>query len=155
MSRATLGQSVPNFELPATGAKTVRLSGLRGKKVILYFYPKDNTPGCTREGQEFSDHIAEFAPHNAVILGVSRDSIRSHEGFKSKLQLPFDLLSDEDEILCRQYDVIKEKTMFGRKVMGVERSTFLIDENGILRKEWRKVKVAGHISEVLDAIRST
>ncbi len=155
MSRATLGKSVPNFELPATGAKTVRLSGLRGKKVILYFYPKDNTPGCTREGQEFSDNIAEFATHNAVILGVSRDSIRSHEGFKSKLQLPFDLLSDEDEILCRQYDVIKEKTMFGRKVMGVERSTFLIDENGILRKEWRKVKVAGHISEVLDAIRST
>ena len=155
MSQATLGKSVPNFELPATGAKTVRLSGLRGKKVILYFYPKDNTPGCTREGQEFSDHIAEFATHNVVILGVSRDSIRSHEGFKSKLQLPFDLLSDADEILCRQYDVIKEKTMFGRKVMGVERSTFLIDENGILRKEWRKVKVAGHISEVLDAIRST
>lgn len=155
MSRATLGKSVPNFELPATGAKTVRLSGLKGKKVILYFYPKDNTPGCTREGQEFSDHIAEFATHNTVILGVSRDNIRSHEGFKSKLQLPFDLLSDADEILCRQYDVIKEKTMFGRKVMGVERSTFLIDENGILRKEWRKIKVAGHISEVLDAIRST
>ena len=154
MSRATLGKSVPNFELPATGAKTVRLSGLKGKKVILYFYPKDNTPGCTREGQEFSDHIAEFATHNTVILGVSRDNIRSHEGFKSKLQLPFDLLSDEDEILCRQYDVIKEKPMFGRKVMGVERSTFLIDENGILRKEWRKVKVAGHISAVLDAIRS-
>lgn len=154
MSSVSLNQPVPDFELPATGDKTIRLSDLRGKKVVLYFYPKDNTSGCTQEGQDFRDHFDEFTAANAVILGVSRDSIKSHENFKAKQGFPFDLLSDQDETLCRLFDVIKEKNMYGKKAMGIERSTFLIDEDGVLRREWRKVKVPGHVEEVLEAVKA-
>lgn len=153
MDTITVGKKIPNFELPATGERTVKLSDLSGKKVVLYFYPKDSTPGCTTEGLDFRDHYTEFQRAGAVILGVSRDSIKSHENFKSKQEFPFELLSDQDETLCRLFDVIKEKNMYGKMVMGVERSTFLIDEKGVLRKEWRKVKVPGHVEEVLAAVK--
>jgi len=116
---------------------------------VLYFYPKDNTPGCTEEGIAFRDRVAEFDAKNAVIVGVSRDSVKVHEGFKAKHALPFDLLSDPNESLCRAFDVIKMKSMYGKQVQGIERSTFVIDENGVLLKEWRKVKVKGHVDEVL------
>lgn len=148
------GDKVADFEAPATGDKTIKLSDLRGKPVVLYFYPKDSTPGCTREGQDFRDNHAKFRRAGATILGVSRDSLKSHENFKSKQEFPFDLLSDKDETLCRQFDVIKEKNMYGKKVMGVERSTFLIDAKGKLVREWRKVKVPGHVDEVLEAVKS-
>ena len=121
---------------------------------MLYFYPKDNTPGCTQEGQDFRDLHAEFQAAGAQILGVSRESIRSHENFKAKFEFPFELLSDPDETLCKAYDVMKEKNMYGRKYMGVERSTFVIDPQGMLRHEWRKVKVKGHAQAVLDAVKS-
>ena len=152
MSTAQLNRVVPALKLPATGDQTIDLKSLRGKNVVLYFYPKDSTPGCTTEGQDFRDHINTFRRRKTVILGISRDSIKSHENFKAKQDLPFELLSDTDEKACRLFDVIKEKNMYGRKVMGIERSTFLIDGNGILQKEWRKVKVNGHVDEVLDAI---
>ena len=154
MSAPALNRVVADFECEATGGETVRLKALRGKKVVLYFYPKDNTPGCTTEGEEFRDLHARFKRAGAVVLGVSRDSIASHEKFREKYRLPFPLLSDKDERLCRQFDVIKEKSMYGRKSMGVERSTFLIDEQGKLRREWRKVRVKGHAEEVLDAVKS-
>lgn len=154
MSTVTLGKKVPNFDLPATGEKNIKLSGLKGKKVVIYFYPKDSTPGCTTEGQDFRDHYAKFKRAGAIVLGVSRDSIKSHENFKSKQEFPFDLISDKDEVLCNLFDVIKEKNMYGKKVMGIERSTFLIDEKGILRQEWRKVKVAGHVEEILAATKA-
>jgi peroxiredoxin Q/BCP len=147
-----LNRVAPDFKCPATGDQTIHLKSLRGKKVVIYFYPKDSTPGCTTEGQDFRDLHARFRRRNTVILGVSRDSLASHEKFKAKQKFPFDLLSDPDETLCRKYDVIKEKSLYGRKFMGVERSTFLIDEKGKLRKEWRKVKVKGHAAEVLDAV---
>ena len=153
MSTVTPGKKIPNFELPATGDQTIKLSGLKGKKLVLYFYPKDSTPGCTTEGQDFRDQHAKFQRAGAVILGVSRDSLKSHENFKSKQEFPFELLSDQDETLCRLFDVIKEKNMYGKKVMGIERSTFLIDEKGVLRQEWRKVKVPGHVEEVLAAVK--
>ncbi|MEX2525094.1 MAG: peroxiredoxin [Gammaproteobacteria bacterium] len=153
MSKAAVGRKVKNFELPATGSQTIKLSDLKGRNVVLYFYPKDSTPGCTKEGQDFRDQIRKFRARNTVVLGVSRDSIKSHENFKAKQKFPFELLSDEDETLCSYFDVIKEKNMYGKKVMGVERSTFLIDDRGILRKEWRKVKVDGHVDEVLEAIK--
>lgn len=148
------GDKVADFEAPATGDRTIKLSDLRGKTVVLYFYPKDNTPGCTQEGQDFRDNHSRFKRAGAVILGVSRDSVKSHENFKSKQEFPFDLLSDKDETLCRQFDVIREKNMYGKKVMGVERSTFLIDSQGRLAREWRKVKVPGHVEEVLEAVKS-
>jgi peroxiredoxin Q/BCP len=122
--------------------------------VVVYFYPKDSTPGCTTEGQDFRDKIHTFRRRNTVILGISRDSVKSHENFKAKQQFPFDLLSDADESACRLFDVIREKNMYGRKVMGIERSTFLIDDQGILRREWRKVAVKGHVDEVLEAIKA-
>ena len=147
------GQPAPDFTLPATGGQTITLSELKGSNVVLYFYPRDNTPGCTKEGQAFRDHFAEFEKLNTVILGISRDSLKTHENFKAKHQFPFELLSDSDETACKLYDVIKEKNMYGKKVMGIERSTFLIDQEGILRQEWRKVKVAGHVEEVLEAVR--
>ncbi len=147
------GQPAPDFTLPATGGQTITLSELKGSNVVLYFYPRDNTPGCTKEGQAFRDHFAEFEKLNTVILGISRDSLKTHENFKAKHQFPFELLSDSDETVCKLYDVIKEKNMYGKKVMGIERSTFLIDQEGILRQEWRKVKVAGHVEEVLEAVR--
>lgn len=150
----TLNKKVPNFELPATGEQNIKLSALKGKKVIIYFYPKDSTPGCTTEGQDFRDHYNKFKRAGALILGVSRDSIKSHENFKAKQEFPFELLADQEETLCRLFDVIKEKNMYGKKVMGIERSTFLLDEKGILRQEWRKVKVAGHVEEVLAATKA-
>jgi peroxiredoxin Q/BCP len=154
MSTPALNKVVADFTCPATGDKKVQLKSLRGRKVVLYFYPKDSTPGCTTEGQDFRDLHAKFQRAGAVILGVSRDSLASHEKFKEKLKLPFDLLSDPDETLCRQFDVIHEKSLYGRKFMGVERSTFLIDEKGKLREEWRKVKVKGHAQAVLESVKN-
>jgi peroxiredoxin Q/BCP len=153
MSKATLGKPVADFTLPATGGKDISLSDFRGKNVVIYFYPKDNTPGCTTEGQDFRDRINTFRRRNSVVLGVSRDSIKSHENFKSKQEFPFDLLSDAEEQACQLFGVIKEKNMYGRKVLGIERSTFLIDAEGVLRREWRKVTVNGHVEEVLEAIK--
>ncbi|MEN8106644.1 MAG: peroxiredoxin [Pseudomonadota bacterium] len=153
MAKVSVGKKVPNFTLTATGDQDISLSGFKGKNVVLYFYPRDSTPGCTTEGQDFRDRINTFRRRQTVILGVSRDSLKSHENFKEKQQFPFELLSDADETLCQQFDVIKEKNMYGRKVMGIERSTFLIDDKGVLRREWRKVKVPGHVDEVLEAIK--
>ncbi len=153
MSGPTLNRVVADFTAEATGGKTIRLKDLRGKNVVLYFYPKDNTPGCTLEGQDFRDLHDKFKRQKTVILGVSKDSIASHERFRDKQSFPFDLLSDPDEKLCQKFDVIKEKSMYGKKYMGVERSTFLIDSAGKLRREWRKVKVKGHAQEVLDAVK--
>lgn len=154
MSEIAIGKPVPDFQLPATGDQNLSLSDFRGSHLVLYFYPKDNTPGCTTEGKEFRDHHGEFQSLNTEILGVSRDGIRAHENFRSRYEFPFHLLSDRDESLCRAFDVIKEKKMFGKKAMGIERSTFLIDADGVLRKEWRKVRVKDHVAEVLDAVRS-
>jgi len=153
-SMVKIGKKVANFSLPATGDKTLSLKDLKGSNVVLYFYPKDSTPGCTLEGRDFRDQHAAFRKANTVILGVSRDSLKSHENFRSKHEFPFDLLSDNDEKLCTQFDVIREKNMYGRKVLGIERSTFLIDGEGILRQEWRKVRVKGHVDEVLTAAQS-
>jgi len=150
----SVGKAVPNFTLPATGDKTISLKDLKGHNVVLYFYPKDSTPGCTTEGQTFRDNHAKFKRQNTVILGVSRDSIRSHENFREKQKFPFDLLSDAEEGLCQLFDVIKMKNMYGKKVRGIERSTFLIDDKGKLRQEWRKVKVDGHVEEVLAAVKA-
>jgi len=149
-----LNRVVVDFKCAATGNQIVHLKSLRGKKVVLYFYPKDATPGCTAEGQDFRDLHARFLRQNAIILGVSRDSVRSHEKFKDKQGFPFELLSDPDEKLCDQFDVIREKTLYGRKFMGIERSTFLIDEKGKLREEWRKVKVKDHAATVLDSVKN-
>jgi len=154
MGKVAIGKKIPDFALPATGGQEIRLSSLQGRRVVLYFYPKDSTPGCTTEGQDFRDRIHTFRRRNTVVLGVSRDSMKSHENFKARQQFPFDLLSDADETVCRLFDVIREKNMYGRKVMGIERSTFLIDEQGVLRNEWRKVRVTGHVDEVLDAIKA-
>ncbi|NND45606.1 MAG: peroxiredoxin [Xanthomonadales bacterium] len=150
----SVGKRVSNFTLPATGDKQLSLDDFRGQHLVLYFYPKDNTPGCTREGQEFRDAYEQFKSAGADIVGVSRDSVRSHDNFCAKQSFPFDLLSDSDEKLCRQFDVIKEKNMYGRKYMGIERSTFLIDKEGVLREEWRKVRVPGHVEAVLEAVRA-
>lgn len=149
----TIDKVVPDFTLPATNDQDIRLHDLRGKNVVLYFYPKDSTPGCTLESQDFRDHAAAFKKLNTVILGVSRDSIKSHHKFRDTQCLPFDLLSDSDEILCKTYDVIKMKNMYGKQVRGIERSTFLIDTKGVLRQVWRKVKVDGHVAEVLAAVK--
>ena len=150
----SIGKKVAAFSRPATGDKTLSLNDFKGKKLVIYFYPKDSTPGCTLEGQNFRDLYPKFQAAGADILGVSRDSLKRHENFRAKQQFPFDLLSDEDESLCRQFDVIHEKNMYGRKVMGIVRSTFLIDEKGILRREWRKVRVKGHAEEVLEAVEA-
>jgi len=149
----SLDKKVPDFTLPATGDKAVSLSDFRGRNVVLYFYPRDSTPGCTTEGQAFRDLYPDFQALDTVVLGISRDSVKSHENFRAKQDFPFDLLSDSDEHACRLFDVIREKNMYGRKVMGVERSTFLIDANGVLRAEWRKVKVPGHAEAVLEAVK--
>jgi thioredoxin-dependent peroxiredoxin len=148
-----IGSIIPDTELLATGGKAVKLSDYRGRYLVLYFYPKDNTPGCIQEGQAFRDKIDQFQALNSVIVGVSRDSVRMHEGFKSKQEFPFDLLSDSDETLCRLFDVIKMKNMYGKQVLGIERSTFLIDPEGKLIQEWRKVKVKTHADEVLQALQ--
>jgi peroxiredoxin Q/BCP len=148
----TLKKKVPDFAAESTGG-TFKLADQRGKSVVLYFYPKDNTPGCTMEGAQFRDLHKQFQKAGAVIVGVSRDSLKSHQGFKAKMGFPFELITDPDERLCGQFDVIKMKNMYGRKVRGIERSTFLIDAEGKLAREWREVKVAGHAEEVLDAVK--
>ena len=153
MATAKLNRVIPALKLPATGDQTIDLKSLRGKNVVLYFYPKDSTPGCTTEGQDFAANHAKFKRRKTVILGVSRDSVASHDKFRAKYNFPFDLLSDAEEKACKIFDVIKEKNMYGRKVMGIERSTFLIDSAGKLRREWRKVKVKGHVDEVLEAVK--
>jgi peroxiredoxin Q/BCP len=149
-----LGKPVKDFALPATGGGTFRLSEKRGKALVLYFYPKDNTPGCTAEGADFRDLHKAFARAGAEVYGVSRDSLKSHEGFKAKMKFPFELLSDAEESACRQFGVIKMKSMYGRKVRGIERSTFAIDAKGVLAREWRGVKVPGHAQEVLDFVKT-
>ncbi len=153
MRRVIPGKKVPDFTVPATGEKTITLSELKGSRVVLYFYPKDSTPGCTTESQGFRDDYLKFRRRNTIVLGVSRDSLRSHENFRAKHGFQFDLISDAEEALCKLFDVIKEKNMYGRKVLGIERSTFLIDEEGVLVREWRKVKVKGHVEEVLEAVK--
>ena len=148
-----MNRVVADFVADATGDKKIRLKDLRDQNVVIYFYPKDSTPGCTQEGLDFKALNAKFKRQNTVIFGVSRDSLASHEKFKAKQGFPFDLLSDPDEKLCKKFDVIREKTLYGRKFMGVERSTFLIDAAGKLREEWRKVKVKGHAEEVLERVK--
>lgn len=150
---AALGRKVADFSLPSTSGGTWRLSEARGAKVVIYFYPKDSTSGCTREGIAFRDLHAEFRKARAVVVGVSPDSVASHEKFRDKFGFPFELLSDADKKACAIFDVWKEKSLYGRKYMGVERSTFLVDAQGVLRREWRKVKVDGHAEEVLAAVR--
>jgi peroxiredoxin Q/BCP len=142
-------EKVKDFELPATGGSPFKLSAQKGKKVVIYFYPKDSTPGCTLEGQEFRDLHPKFKKANTVVVGISRDSLKSHESFQSKQEFPFELLSDPDEIVCEQFGVMKLKNMYGKQVRGVERSTFVIDANGQLAREWRGVKAPGHAAEVL------
>lgn len=154
MALAKIGNKVTDIKLPATGEQHLKLSDFKGQNVVLYFYPKDSTPGCTLEGQGFRDNHAKFKRANTVILGVSRDSLKSHENFRAKQHFPFDLVSDAEEKLCAQFDVIKEKNLYGKKVMGIERSTFLIDSKGVLRQEWRKLKVDGHVDEVLAAVKA-
>jgi peroxiredoxin Q/BCP len=149
-----IGKKVPAFKLPATGEQIISLTSLKGQNIVLYFYPKDNTPGCTTEGQNFRDSIAKFKRQNCIILGVSRDTVRTHENFKNKQKFPFDLLSDTEEKLCTLFDVIKLKNMYGKKLLGIERSTFLINDKGVLKQEWRKVKVTGHVDEVLAAVKT-
>jgi peroxiredoxin Q/BCP len=148
-----LDSRVPDFSLPASGGGNWRLSGASGRKLVLYFYPKDNTTGCTSEGIEFRDLHATFRKAGTEVIGVSPDTVASHDKFKAKYDFPFQLLADVDRKVCTLFDVIREKSMYGRKFMGVERSTFLLDEKGVLRREWRKVKVAGHAAAVLDAAR--
>lgn len=152
--RPMLDQQLPDFSLPATGGQTFTLSAQAGKPVVIYFYPKDSTPGCTTEGQNFRDLHAEFGAVDAVILGISRDSLKSHENFKAKQAFPFELGSDSDEAVCTLFGVIKQKMMYGKQVRGIERSTFVIDRSGVLRREWRGVKVPGHAQEVLDFIKT-
>ncbi|PLZ03629.1 peroxiredoxin [Burkholderia sp. WAC0059] len=146
-------QAVPDFTAPATGGDFT-LSSLAGSAVVLYFYPKDNTPGCTTEGLRFRDLYPKFVKAGAQIVGVSRDSLRSHENFRTKLELPFPLVSDADEAVCALFGVIKMKKMYGKEVRGIERSTFLIDREGVLRREWRGVRVPGHVDEVLEAVQA-
>lgn len=149
-----LDQPAPDFELPATGGENFRLSSAKGKPLVLYFYPKDNTPGCTAEGQQFRDLYPEFKRIGCAIYGISRDSLKSHENFKTKMRFPFELLSDSDEAACKAFSVIKMKNIYGRKVRGIERSTFVIDAAGIVRREWRGVKVPGHAQDVLAFVKT-
>ena len=153
MAKVAVGKKVTNFKAPATGDQEISLKDLAGMNVVIYFYPKDNTPGCTQEGQDFRDAHAKFKRAKTVVLGTSRDSVKVHSNFKAKHAFPFELLSDADEKLCNQFDVIKLKKNYGKEYMGIERSTFLIDSQGILREEWRGVKVKGHIDEVLAAAK--
>ena len=153
MSKPAIGKPVTDIKLTLTGGNTAKLSDYRGQNLVIYFYPKDNTPGCTTEGQDFRDNYTKFRRRNTVVLGVSRDSVASHDKFKEKQKFPFDLVSDPDEKLCKKFDVIKEKNMYGKKVMGIERSTFILDDKGVLRVEFRKVKVAGHVDAVLEEIK--
>jgi len=154
MESNLVGLKVPEFEVASTGNRTFKLSAALGSPLVLYFYPKDNTPGCTTEGQEFRDLYGEFAGRGCAVYGVSRDSIKSHEGFKSKMSFPFELLSDPDEMVCNLFGVMKMKNMYGKQLRGVERSTFVIDQAGVVRKEWRGLKVPGHAQEVLEFVKS-
>ena len=154
MKQAALGKPVPDIELHITGDRQVKLSDYAGKPLVLYFYPKASTPGCTQEGRDFSEAINKFRRQSTVILGASRDSLKAQENFKAKQEFPFELVSDPDEALCNLFDVIKMKNMYGKKVRGIERSTFLIDQDGVLRQEWRKIKVKGHVEEVLEAVKA-
>lgn len=149
-----LNKTVPSFELPATSGLIFKLSDYLGKTLVIYFYPKDNTPGCTTQGMQFRDNYAAFQTLNTEIFGISRDSLKSHENFKAKFTFPFELLADTEELACGIFDVMKMKNMYGKQVRGIERSTFIIDKNGILIKEWRGVKVDGHVAEVLNFIKS-
>ena len=149
-----LNQVIPEFELPSTGGKNFKLSNHFGKTVVIYFYPKDSTPGCTTQGLQFRDTYAEFQSANSEIFGISRDSLKSHENFKAKFNFPFDLLSDADELACGLFNVMKMKNMYGKQLRGIERSTFVIDAKGILVKEWRGVKADGHASEVLNFVKT-
>ena len=149
-STPMLNKAISDFSLPATGGTTFRLSESKARLLVIYFYPKDNTPGCTTEGSNFRDLYPEFRGAGCDIVGISRDSLRSHENFKAKMGFPFDLLSDEDEKVCTQFGVIKMKNMYGKQVRGIERSTFVLDAKCVLRREWRGVKVPGHVQEVLD-----
>ena len=149
-----VGKKVPAFSLPATSYKQLALKDFKGKKLVLYFYPKDSTPGCTTEGNDFKELYPQFLKENCDILGISRDTIKRHENFKAKQEFPFELLSDEEEVLCGIFDVIKLKKLYGKEYLGIDRSTFIIDETGKLAKEWRKVKVTGHAAEVLEAVKS-
>ncbi len=149
-----VGLSVPDFSAPMTSGKTFELSPLRGKNIVLYFYPKDNTPGCAAESMSFRDLYPRFQEENTEIFGISRDSLKSHEGFKGKLAMPFELISDPDEAVCIMFNVMREKTMYGKRVRGIQRSTFVIDANGTLVKEWRNLEVPGHVEEVLDFLVS-
>jgi len=154
MSQPTVGKKAPAFNLPSTDDKKIRLNSLKGNHVVLYFYPRDATPGCTTEAQDFRDSHKQFKQLNTIILGVSQDSVSSHEKFRDKHDMGFDLLSDESGGVCEKYGVMKLKKMYGKEFMGIERSTFLIDTEGVLREEWRKVKVKGHVDEVLNAVRA-
>ena len=154
MSKTEVGRKAPKLSLPSTAGDRFSLADVRGSNLVIYFYPRDNTSGCTREAQDFRELHGAFRRANTVIVGISPDSIESHHKFKTKFKLPFALLSDEDRKACELFDVIREKSMYGRKFMGVERSTFLIDADGQLRREWRKVKVDGHAAEVLEAAKS-
>ena len=148
------GKAVKDFSLPSTGGGSFKLSDQRGKKLVVYFYPKDNTPGCTVEGADFRDCHAAFRKAGAEVVGVSRDSLKSHEGFKAKMQFPFELLLDADEIACTLFGVMKMKNMYGKKVRGIERSTFVLDRVGVIAREWRGVKVPGHVEEVLSFVKT-
>ena len=149
-----LDTKVPDFSIAATGGTTFRLAAQADKVVVIYFYPKDSTPGCTTQGQNFRDLYAEFTAAGAVVLGISRDSLKSHENFKAKQAFPFELGSDADEVVCNLFGVIKQKMMYGKQCRGIERSTFVIDRAGVLRREWRGVKVPGHVQEVLDYVKT-
>lgn len=148
------GKKCPDFLVESTGDKKLSNGDFEGKNLVIFFYPKDNTPGCTLEGQDFRDNYEEFKKFNAEILGVSRDSIKSHVNFIEKQNFPFDLLSDSDEVMCKSFDVMREKSMYGKKYIGVDRSTFLIDSKGMIVKEWRSVKVKGHVLDVLEALKN-
>ena len=148
------GKPVPDFSLPSTGSTTFTLSSARGAKLVLYFYPKDNTPGCTQQGSDFRDRHKEFKRAGAEIFGISRDSVKLHEGFKARMKFPFELLSDAGEVACGQFGVMKQKNMYGKKVRGIERSTFVLDRDGMLAREWRGVKVPGHVQEVLNFVKA-
>jgi peroxiredoxin Q/BCP len=149
-----LGKPIPYFEIPATSGLVFNPTACKGRKLVMYFYPKDSTPGCTVESMEFRDNIDAFTQANTLIVGISRDSLKSHDNFKGKLELPFELASDTEEVLCQLFNVMKMKNMYGKQVRGIERSTFLIDEEGVLRHEWRGLKIPGHVQDVLKAAQS-
>jgi peroxiredoxin Q/BCP len=150
----SVGKRVKNFTLPATGDQDLSLQDFSGRHLVIFFYPKDNTPGCTREGQDFRDLYEQFTTAGADVLGVSRDSVRTHDNYRNKHGFPFHLLSDKDEALCKQFDVIKEKKLYGRTYMGIVRSTFLLGPDGVLLNEWRNIKVPGHAQAVLEAVQA-